>query len=318
MKQVLFFFVISVLLVNCKSKKKSLNDDDVVVVSDFIEFFPEAPLPIRVADTTLTRRTTDSSLIGYKIFTQFIPDSVLTKDFGKSVKPKLYPIGRTQEKGKEKYLFVKAIAGSKRVAYLACFSKDDKFLNAMPILKTGFDKTSGAEAVLDKKFQLTTYREWKGAQLRYKRNVYIFNNGSNSFILVMTEPNEEIIEQIINPIDTLARKNKLSADYVKDKRNFISIRDGKNAEEILFFVHFERDNGTCNGELKGTARLISKNTAQYQAPGNPCALEFVFAGSSVTMREVGGCGSYRDIKCFFEGSYPRKAVPKPKTSNKKK
>ena len=64
--------------------------------------------------------------------------------------------------------------------------------------------------------------------------------------------------------------------------------------------------------------MISKTTAEYKAPGNPCALEFVFSGNSVTMKETGGCGTYRDIKCFFEGTYARKAVPRRKTANKKK
>jgi hypothetical protein len=34
------------------------------------------------------------------------------------------------------------------------------------------------------------------------------------------------------------------------------------------------------------------------------------------MKEVEGCGNHRDIKCFFEGTYPRKKE-KPKTSKKK-
>jgi hypothetical protein len=36
------------------------------------------------------------------------------------------------------------------------------------------------------------------------------------------------------------------------------------------------------------------------------------------MKEVEGCGSYRDIKCFFEGSFPKKKEVKPKAPKKKK
>jgi len=320
MKNFLLFLIVTVLSVNCKSKKTSLQDDseDDIEVADFIEFFPEIPLPIRIADTTLARKNSDSALIGYKVFTRFIPDSILTHDFGKTVKPRLYPIGRTYDKGKDNYLFIKAVSGNKRVGYLACFSKDEKFLSAIPIVRVGFEPYTTAYGLLDNKFQITTYRERKkGMELQFKRNVYILNSSASSFMLIMTEPNEEIIEQIYNPIDTMSRKNKFSGDYVKDKRNFISIRDGKKANELIFFVHFEKDKGNCIGELKGTSRLVTKTLAQYQEPGNPCAIEFNFAASALNMKETGGCGSFRDIKCFFEGYYPKKPTPKPRTGSPK-
>ncbi len=319
MKKFLVFLLFTLLLLNCKSKKTSLQDEDSVEVTDFIDFFPETPLPVRIGDTTLNRKTTDSLLIGYKIFTQFIPDSILAKDFGKGIKPKLYPLGRTMEKGKETYLFIKAVSGTKRVGYLACFSKEEEYLAALPIVRVGFDRSTSAYGLLDNKFQITTYRERKtGSDFQFKRNVYIFNNSASSFTLIMTEPNEEIIENVINPIDTFQRKNKFSGDYVKDKRNFISIRDARKANELMFFVHFEKDNGNCVGELKGTIRLVSKTKAQYQEPGNPCALEFNFTTTAISMIETGGCGSYRDIKCFFEGRYPKKTVPKTSVTPKKK
>ena len=320
MNKFLVFLLFTLLLVNCKSKKTSLQDEeDSVEVTDFIDFFPETALPVRIGDTTLNRKTSDSLLIGYKIFTQFIPDSILAKDFGKGIKPKLYPLGKTMEKGKEIYLFIKAVSGAKRVGYLACFNQDEEYLAALPIVRVGFDRSTSAYGLLDNKFQITTYRERKaGTEFHFKRNVYIFNNSAGSFTLIMTEPNEEIIENIINPIDTFQLKHKFSGDYVKDKRNFISVRDGKKANELLFFVHFEKDNGNCVGELKGTIRVISKTLAQYQEPGNPCALEFNFATSSLSLVETGGCGSYRDIKCFFEGRYPKKPVPKTPVTPKKK
>jgi hypothetical protein len=126
----------------------------------------------------------------------------------------------------------------------------------------------------------------------------------------MTEPNEEIIEDVINPIDTFPSKAKWSGNYVKDKRNFISIRDGKKANELLFFIHFEKNNAACTGELKGIARMIAKNKAEYYEHGNTCRLELKFEGSQVSIIETGGCGAFRDIKCLFEGSYPLKKAPR--------
>jgi hypothetical protein len=217
-------------------------------------------------------------------------------------------LGKTAEKGREKYLFAKAISGGKRIGYLFTFSKDDKFLRSMPLVKTGTDNYSSAYGMLDGKFQITTYVEKKGSRgdIAFKRNVYFYNKESGDFTLIMTEPNEEIIQDVINPIDTLSRRNKYAGDYIKNKRNFVSVRDGKNNSEILFFIHFEKDNGECNGELKGKARFISKELAQYNESGNPCTIQLAFTGNLVNIKETDGCGSYRDIKCFFEGSYPKK------------
>lgn len=306
-KLLLGWCIVAVVLVACKEKKRtSLTGEEPVTVEDFIEFFPPSQLPIVIADSTLARKTGDSSLIAYSVFTQFVPDSVLKKDFAKT-KPRLYPLGRVKEKGRETYLFIKAIQGTKRVAYLVTFNKNNEYLNTLPLVRPIQNYTSSYGS-LDKKFQITTYRERKSksGELQFKRNVYIYNNASNDFTLILTEPNQEIIEDIINPIDTLPQKNKYTGDYEVNKKNYISFRDGKNPSEILFFTHFEKNKGECVGELKGTARFVSSKTAQYKENGNPCTLEFTFGASSVSMKEVEGCGSYRDIKCFFDGTYPRK------------
>lgn len=319
MKQYLLWLPVFLLIVACKGKKTSLHDEETVTVKEFIEFFPETPLPIRIADTTLVKKSTDSLQIGYKIFTQFIPDSLIRKDFGKGVTPKIFPLGRTREDNKETYLFIKATAGAKRIAYLACFSKKNEFLQMMPLVKTGFESYSSAYGVLDKKFQITTYYEKKRAnnETAFKRNVYIYNSGANEFTLILTEPNEEIIENVINPIDTLPAKNKFSGDYVKDKKNFIAVRDGRRPTEPFIFIHFEKSD--CRGELKGTARFVSASVAVFQESGNPCTLEFNFSNNRVVMKETGGCGAYRDIKCFFEGTYPKKkAAAKPKSTKREK
>ena len=313
---VLLFFAV---IVSCKDKKVSLKGDATVDIEEFIDFFPEVPLPYRVADTTLSRKNNDSLLIGYNVFTQFVPDSVIRKEFGKTVKPRLFVIGRAREKGKETYLFVKAISGNKRVVFLTAFSKQRKYLDALPLIRTG-EGYINFYGLLDNKFQITTYKERKksSGDVGYKKDVYIFNSAANTFTLILTEPNEDIIKDVINPIDTLARKNKYSGDYVKDRKNFVSVRDGKNNTDLLFFVHFEKNKGECTGELKGNARLIKANIAQYQEVGNPCTVEFTFTNNGVTMHEVGGCGSYRGITCLFEGTYPKKKPLRPKESKKKK
>lgn len=307
MKKYLFLLPLLLLLVHCKSKKTSLEDEDEIEVADFIEFFPETKLPYRVADSNLLKKETDTSLnIGYRIFSRFIPDSIIQKDFGKNARPAITALGKVKEKDKETYLFAKAVAGSKRVAYLATFDKKDQFKQAMPIVRTGFTKSTSGYGALDNKFQITTYQERRGNELTYKKNVYFYNKETNEFTLIYTEPNEEMNENVINPIDTLSKKHKFAGDYVKDKRNFVSIRDGAKPGEIMIFIHFEKDNGACNGELKGSARWISKDVAQYYQNGNPCTIELSFTTTRVRLKETAGCGTYRDIRCFFEGSYGKK------------
>ncbi|MFT3824717.1 MAG: hypothetical protein QM731_12385 [Chitinophagaceae bacterium] len=317
-KYLLILLPFFILFVACKGgKKTSLKDDDKVDVADFISFFPDMALPVRLADTSLKKQN-DSALIGYRVFTQFVPDSVLSNVFGKGVHPKLYAIGKTAEKGKETYLFFKAVSGSKRAGYMACFDDKQKYLNAMPLVTSGFDTYTSAYGMLDNKFQITTYREKKnGNNKSFKKNVYIYNGGANEFTLIFTEPNEEMTNEVINPIDTLPRKSKFAGDYVQSKNNYVSVRDGKNASEVLFFIHFEKE-GDCNGELKGTARFISPTVAQYVQSGNPCVVELSFAGNRVTLKEKGGCGTYRGIKCFFEGGFPKKKEVKPRQAHTKK
>ena len=320
MKQYFFSFCIILLVVACKDKKTSLKENDQATIADFIEFYPKASLPVMIADTLLQRRPNDSLEITYEIFTRFVPDSIFKKEFGKT-QPKFYALGRAVEKGKEKYLLTEVASGSRRVAYLICFNNDDKFLKAMPLVKSGYEHYSSAYGMLDSKFQITTYHDTKkaGGELLYKRDVYFYDRNGDNFTLIVTEPNEEIIQDVINPIDTFPAQHKYAGDYVQNSRNYISIRDGKNASELQVFVHFEKNNGACSGEIKGNARLVTPFIAQYSRGDNPCVLELVFGsnGNKITMKEKEGCGAFRDITCFFEGSFWKKKKAAPAAKVKK-
>jgi thiamine phosphate synthase YjbQ (UPF0047 family) len=85
----------------------------------------------------------------------------------------------------------------------------------------------------------------------------------------------------------------------------------------MMFIHFEKNNGECTGELKGNLLMTSSKTAVYRQGGDPCVLELNFGTSSVTLKEAEGCGLHRDLECLFEGTYPRKKVEKEKASTKK-
>ena len=172
-------------------------------------------------------------------------------------------------------------------------------------------------ATIDNKYAISVSRIHKDADGRsvFVRTVYVYN-AEGVFTLIMRESNEgkPRTAQIYNPIDTLAHKHKFTGDYIQDKRNFISFRDGKNNSVIRFFVHFEKDNGNCKGELKGEARFVSSGIARYIANGDPCSLEFNFTEKNVRMNELDGCGNHRDIRCFFEGVFIKHKEQNVKTS----
>lgn len=322
MNKFLVIFLVIILIAGCKNKKKTtLSDNDTVELADFVDFFPELKLPILMDDSVLLRKETDSSSIGYKILTQFVPDSLILNDFGAGVKPKIYPIGKVVIKDFETYLFLKAISFSKRAGYIIALNNENTFIAGMPLVMQDKDPSTFQVGLMDKKYTVTQIiqRRKPGGESTERKKVYILNGEMAAFSLIMTDQGvAEEEREIINPIDTLPHKNKYSGDYIKDKRNYVSIRDGKKPSEMLFFIHFEKDNGDCVGELKGIASLHGTKTAIYRASGNPCVLELNFGATSVALKEQEACGSYRDIKCFFDGSFAKRKEPKPKVVSKRK
>ena len=146
----------------------------------------------------------------------------------------------------------------------------------------------------------------------------MLNSGSKSFMLIMTDALDDRESELTNPIDTFSRKQKYTADYGSGKMNLVSFRDGRKNDRLSFFIHFERNNGECTGELKGEAIIKSPTLAEYKEGGDPCVLQFKFSSSAVTIKEIEACGSRRGLRCSFDGTYPRKKIAKPKPAKAKK
>lgn len=311
----LFFLVI--VMIACKSKKVTLSGDEPVEVDDFIEFFPEAALPFEVADSTLLRKENDSLLISHAVFTQFVPDSILVEFFGKNTKPKIYPLVKAT--AEETYLFVKAQAGNKRSALVLAFDKKNQFIAAMSMLSLDQSTATSQTGVMDRRNTITrsVLRKNKDGSTREGKDVFVLNSAAGEFMLIMTDAPDEKPTELINPIDTFSRKQKYTADYGTGKMTLFSFRDGRRSDRLSFFIHFEKNNGECTGELKGEAIIKSPTIAEYSEGGDPCRLQFKFTSTSVTVKELEGCGSRRGLRCSFDGVYPRKKEVKPKTSSKK-
>lgn len=301
------YFILSA----CKEKKTiSLSGEEPVEAEDFIAFFQPLSLPFQYADSSLlkNKKESDSLLISYKVLTALVPDSVLVRIYGKNVKPKIFAMGKTIGPNNEYYLLVKTFSGNKSAVLVLGFDKNKEYGAAFTALRPDLDASTQQSFTIDRRHTIsqTLLRKNKNGTLNEGRDVYAFHADSKLFYLVMTDALEDKPTELINPIDTLPRKNKWSADYTAGKMNLVSIRDGRRNNELTFFIHFERNHGECSGELKGEADITSPTTAEYQQDGDPCKLKFIFTSSSVTLKELEGCGSYRPLKCSFDGSFTRK------------
>lgn len=301
-----------ILVVSCTHKKVSLSGDEPVAIGDFIDFFQPVTLPFNFGDSFLQRKDKDSLLISYKVFTQFVPDSVLNKVFGKNIKLKIYPMGSSRVSGAEFYLFAKVVAVDKRAAFIVCFNKERQFIAGMPLLQPDQYASTTQTVTVDKKYTIfkTLLRKNADGSLNEGKDVYILNTDAKRFVLIMTDALDDKVTEIINPIDTLPRRNKWSADYTNGKMNLVSIRDGRKNDRLTFLIHFEKNNGKCIGDLKGEAMLKGANAAEYRENGESCVLRFNFTSSSVSLKEIEGCGAHRGLRCLFDGNYIRKKYKK--------
>jgi hypothetical protein len=315
MKTIILLLML-VVLAGCKQKKKpSLSGDDPVELSDFIDFFQPLKLPFQYGDTLLPKQEKDSLLVSYNNFALFVPDTVLTKIYGKSVKPKIYALGKAEKPKGETFLFVKTSTKDKKALFILAFDTKQQFIASMPVLTPDNNRSTSQSMTMDRNFGITKAVALRNADgtLSDGKDVYVLDGDAKSFQLIMTDALNDKVTELINPIDTLQRKHKWAADYTNGKMNLVSIRDGRRNNQLSFFIHFETNSGACTGELKGEATITSSNIAEYREEGDPCVLRFVFTTKAVRLQELQGCGARRGLNCSFDGSYARKKFTTPST-----
>ncbi len=301
----LFFFF------SCGDKKPSLSDNKTVEASDFFAAFTKLKLPYNAADTSLSL-ISDTTTISLDVLKQFVPDSALTSIIPKKNIPLvIHPVGKIENKA-ELYLLLTAKAGRKTTLLTYLFTNDKKKKTYITHLLLVSDNNNDSylhnvDINTEPTFTLTKQKTVNN-QYSYTKNGYAYNNTSRSFIEVISENNENVKQNstIINPIDTLLKTFKYSGDYVKDKTNFISLRDGNIGGRYTFFLHFEKNGGDCNGELKGTLTMVDATKAVFQQSGDPCVIDFTFGNNTVKVKERGSCGNHRGITCLFDDSYKKK------------
>ncbi len=305
-----FLLILTVVsFLSCKHKKTDLSGDAPVKVNDFMAVFTPIVLPYAVADTNISVPA-DTISIGHAVMSQFIPDSVLEEIIDTKKAFTIHPVGRF-EKEKEVYLLFNVVQKGVTEQVVAVFDKQNKYHSAKAILSNEPDEDGYTHTLsINKEPTFTVSKERLNTQtklVQFTKVGWVYNS-AGVFMVVVNDTNEDPkkVGVILNPIDTLPRKNRLSGEYITNKQNFISIRDGKDANNYEFFIHFEKKEGTCTGELKGTMKMANENTGIYSQAGDPCIIDFNFDGNNITLKEQGSCGNRRGMECYFNDTFTKK------------
>ena len=82
-------------------------------------------------------------------------------------------------------------------------------------LKPDNNKATLQTVTMDRRYSITKTISLRNADgsLSEGKDVYALNADTKNFTLIMTDALNDKVTELINPIDTLPRKNKLSADY---------------------------------------------------------------------------------------------------------
>jgi hypothetical protein len=309
--------VFCLLLFACKGKDKKVSGETGFDYKSFAASFKKADLPFLLTDTGLLTNK-DTAWIRSADFAAYVPDSLKKKVFGTS-KLKYAPLARLEVPKAETYFIVKASSGTKRAAFILSFDKSGQYAATLPFLVPDNDPATSQTSSIDKAYSISrnVTRKNKNDINAEGKDVYAYNNDAKQFTLIMTDLLDETSGELINPIDTLPKTHKYAGDYSSGKKNLISIRDSRNSNQVMAFVHLEKNEGTCIAELKGDLFFTSSTTAIYRQGGDPCVLQFVFANGTVSIKEEEGCGNHRGLDCKFEGSFSKKREQKAKTSTKK-
>jgi len=300
----------------CSEKKTDFSGNTPLKINDFNKIFKTVELPISISDSNLSKLR-DTIEIGAKALGQFVPDSVVENIIpAKDQKAILYPLLKI-EKEAEYYLMLNVHRPTKDEIAVVVFSKKNVYLDYKII--TSFlvehkgSRHYGKSVSINKEptFLVEENKMDEENVLVYEKNGWAFTE--NHFRLIYFDSNKKPeSKNIINPLDTLATNYVYSGDYARDAKNFISLRDFTGvANKYQFFMHFEKKEGTCVGELKGLLNF-NKNQATYTEKGDPCIIHFTISGQIIKIKEDGNCGNHRNMTCYFNDSYDKKRKPKKK------
>lgn len=273
----------------------------------FATYFKEMKPPYALSDSGLLANK-DTTVIRSEAWKSVIPDSIILQVFGKKDKVKFISLAQFKGKKGETYFLAKGIRDSRTAALIVVSSEAADSTSVLPFLVPDSDKATRQITSMEANFSIirTTVRKGPDDVFQEGKDVYAYSDIGKTFDLVMTDPLSDEKGELLNPIDTLAKTYKWAGDYGKDKRNIVSVRDGRKQGLITVFIHIDKGDGDCTGEIKGDAEIIDEQTAIYRTAGDPCILTLKFGKSGVTLEEQEGCGSRRGLECSFNGTFNRK------------
>lgn len=309
------------LLLACSGNDKKDGDKENGAENTPARFssrFPAAAVPYQLTDTGLLNNKDTASLSAAYV-SSLVPDSLLQTIFSKKSGIRYTPLAKVEQKDKDAYYVVKASAGNKKAALLLMFESNGSFGTAIPFLVPDGNSATVQTSSIDKSFTVTRgIVERKDNSVTGEgKEVLAYDASEKKFTLIMTDLLYDYPAVLVNPIDTFPKNHRLAGDYYSNKKNVVSVRDGRYANQLLVYIHTENSDRSCVGELKGEFVLTSSSTAVYRQGGDPCVLALTFAGNTVSLQEERGCGNYRGLDCPFDGSFTRKKEGKPKESIKK-
>jgi hypothetical protein len=310
-------FVLFVLFVfSCKHKEKiTTGEEGNSSRVDIQQPFPSMPVPYQLTDTALLQGAQTGS---HPELATLVADSIKKNLFNGSKNIKYYPVAKIEKPKGETYLVIKAVSGEKKVALVIAFDKQNQAAASLPFLVPDDDPTTVQVSSIDNSYSITRgiARKKDGLTTGEGKDVFAYDKTTKQFSWIVTDQLDKQ-SLVVNPIDTLPKTNKLSGDYVLNKKNIVSVRDARTPNQIMVYIHTENEDGTCKGDLKGQFLVTSSSTAIYRQGGDPCVLQLKFTGSSVSIHEEQGCGNHRDVSCAFQGSFPKKKAEKPRSAAKK-
>ncbi len=312
----IFFISIAILtLFSCKHKVTDLNSDAPIKPNQFVAAFKVLENNFAASDSNILSLA-DTVSINHKQLERFIPDTLLSRLLADDKKAIFHPVGRI-DKINEVYLLLLSVHNKKKTVTVIVQDKKNVFLASKDILSANDDGYRHSFSLnREPTFYVLRERIISDKESKFKFTKIGWAYSGKTFVAVVNESNErnDNLNAIINPLDTLPRANMYSGNYVEDDRNFISLRDGRTPQEYLFFLHIDKNDGTCVGELKGEIKMTDSTHAIYSFGGDPCIIDFTFDRDIITIKEKGSCGNRRGMDCFFEDAYTKKKEPKRKVT----
>jgi hypothetical protein len=312
------FVLLCFLLMACKNGENDKDEKTDSPSGSMASFFRAAAPPYQFTDTGLLKNK-DTVSLPAALISPLIADSIKNNYFGKKATIRYTPLIKLAQKEAGTYYLVKATAGSKKAILLVVFDKQNEFGASYPFLLPDENPNTSQVSAIDKNFTITkSVTQRSGPDIVGEgKEVVAYDSAAKAFSLIMMDALEDNPAEMVNPIDTFPKTNKWAGDYVLNKKNMVSIRDGRYPNQLLVYIHTENKAGDCKGELKGEFLITSSTTAAYRQSGDPCVLGLAFSGNTVTIKEESGCGNHRDLDCPLSGSFTKKKQPTVKESTKK-